>query len=429
MSPARVLALTIAILANPAIAHAQPADILLIDGKVVTVDDRFTVAQALAIRGQRIVKVGTTADLEPLRGPATRIIDLAGRTVIPGLIDNHAHWIRAAEHNELRFDGVTSRGRALELVADRVAKTTPGEWIVVLSGWSEEQFTDEPRGFPPAELDRIAPNHPVVLQAVYNHSYLNSAALNAAKIDAGTPDPAGGKIEKDAGGKPTGFVDGAGGVAFVAAKIPLKDQEAWLANTRRLVTYLNSIGITGWSDAGGRGMSAKHYEPYRYLAERGELNVRVFWLNIRQPVTAEQVDRVLAEIPQQKPFQGNDYFDQIGWGEVIYGPVSTNTMRAGANTRPEDMAQFRRVAEALAAQGLHVNAHVEMEPAIDAFLDQYEAINRVHPIKGLRWVFSHVDQVTQAQLERMKKLGMAAQLHSRPLIQGVLMHKVHGDKA
>src|SRR5438105_1068810 len=178
MSPARVLALTIAILANPAIAHAQPADILLIDGKVVTVDDRFTVAQALAIRGQRIVKVGTTADLEPLRGPATRMIDV------------------------------------------------------------------------------------------------------------GTPDAAGGKIEKYAVGKPTGFVDGAAGVAFVAAKIPLKDQEAWLANTRRLVTYLNSIGITAWSDAGGRGMSAKHYEPYRYLAERGELDVRVYWLTIRQPVTA-----------------------------------------------------------------------------------------------------------------------------------------------
>jgi predicted amidohydrolase YtcJ len=426
---ARGLLFALALMTTPAAADAQPADTLLVNGKILTVDDRFTIGQTLAIRGQRIVKVGTNADIEPLRGPATRTIDLGGRTVIPGLIDNHAHWIRAAEHNELRFDGITSRAQALELLADRVAKTAPGEWIVVLGGWSEEQFVDEPRGFPLAELDRIAPNHPVVLQAVYNHSYLNSAALRAANIDGGTPDPAGGKIEKDGSGKPTGFVQGAGGVAFIAAKIPLKDQEAWLANTRRLVTYLNSIGITAWSDAGGRGMGAKHYEPYRTLAERGELDVRVFWLTIRQPVTPEQVDRVLTEIPREKPFQGNDYFDQIGWGESIYGPVTTNTMRAGANTRPEDMAQFRRIAEALAAHGLHVNAHVEMEPAIDAFLDQYEAINRIHPIKGLRWVFSHVDQVTDSQLERMKKLGMSAQLHSRPLIQGVLMHKVHGERA
>jgi predicted amidohydrolase YtcJ len=138
---------------------------------------------------------------------------------------------------------------------------------------------------------------------------------------------------------------------------------------------------------------------------------------------------VLAEIPQQKPFQGNDYFDHIGWGESIYGPVTTNTMRVGANTRPADMAQFRRITQALAEHAIHANVHVEMEPAIDAFLDQYEEINKVHPIKGLRWAFSHLDQVTDAQLQRMKRLGMSAQIHSRPLIQGVLMHKVHGDKA
>jgi len=410
-------------------AMAQSADTILTNGKIVTVDGRFTIAQALAVKGARIVAVGTNAEIEKLKGPNTRAIDLAGRTVIPGLIDNHAHWIRAAEHNELRFDGVTSRQQALKMLAERTRTTPPGEWIVVLGGWSEQQFIDEPRGFPLDELDRIAPDHPVVLQSVYNHSFLNTTALKAANIDASTPDPQGGRIEKGADGRPTGVASGAGGVAFVAAKIPLKDQEAWLANTRKLVRYLNSLGITAWADAGGRGMSAKHYEPYRHLAERGELTARVFWLTIRQPVTPAQVDQVLAEIPQQKPFQGDDYFDQIGWGEAVYGPVTTNTMRAGANTRPEDMAQFRRIAEALAERGIHLNAHVEMEPAIDAFLDQYEAINKIHPIKGLRWVFSHLDQVTEGQLARMKKLGMYAELHSRPLIQGVLMHKVHGDKA
>ena len=410
-------------------ASAQTADRILTNGKIVTVDDRFTIAQALAIRGERIVAVGSAAEIDKLKGPSTQIIDLAGRTVIPGLIDNHSHWIRAAEHDELRFDGVTSRQQAVKMLADRVRGAAPGEWIVVLGGWSEEQFTDEARGFPLDELDRIAADNPVVLQSVYNHSFLNTAALKAASIDASTADPQGGQIEKDASGKPTGVVRGPGGVAFAAAKVPLKDREAWLANTRRLVAYLNAMGITAWGDAGGRGMSAKHYEPYRYLSERGELNARVFWLTIRQPATPAQVDQVLTEIPQQKPFQGNDYFDQIGWGESIYGPVTTNTMRAASNTRPDDMAQFRRLAQALAERGIHVNAHVEMAPAIDAFLDQYEAINKIHPIKGLRWAFSHVDQVTEPQLERMKKLGMSAQLHSRPLIQGVLMHKVHGDKA
>jgi predicted amidohydrolase YtcJ len=422
-------ALVVCLLAGwSAAAAAQSADKILLNGKILTVDDRFAIVQALAIRGQRVVAVGSNAEIDKLRGPTTQVLDLQGRTVIPGLIDNHSHWIRAAEHNELRFDGVTSRQLALKMLAERV-RANPGEWIAVLGGWSEEQFTDEPRGFPLEELDHIAPDNPVVLQSVYNHSHLNSAALKAAKIDAETPDPPNGKIEKDASGKPTGLVRGPGGVAFVAAKVPLKDQEAWLANTRKLVTYLNSLGITAWGDAGGRGMSARHYEPYRHLAEKGELDVRVFWLTIRQPGTPEQVDRVLQEIAQQKPFQGNDYFDQIGWGESVYGPATTNTMRAASAMRPEDMAQVRRIGQALAERGLYLNAHVEMEPAIDAYLDEWEAINKIHPIKGLRWTFSHADQVTQAQLERMKKLGMSVQLHSRPLIQGALMHKVHGDKA
>src|SRR5262245_13527677 len=130
-----------------AAAGAQTADKIFLNGKIVTVDDRFAIAQALAVRGQRIIAVGAGADIEKLKGPATEILDLNVRTVMPGLIDNHAHWIRAAEHNELRFDGVTSRQRAVKMLAERVRGAVPGEWIVVLGGWSEEQFSDEPRGF------------------------------------------------------------------------------------------------------------------------------------------------------------------------------------------------------------------------------------------------------------------------------------------
>jgi predicted amidohydrolase YtcJ len=357
------------------------------------------------------------------------MLDLKKRTVIPGLIDNHSHWIRAAEHDELRLDGVASRKAALALLAERVRTARPGEWIVTLGGWSEEQFTDDPRGFPLDELDRVAPDHPVVLQAIYNQSYLNTAALKAAGIDSITPDPRGGSIEKDASGRPSGVVRGAGGVAFVAARIPLPDAPGWIDNAKRLVAELNAMGITAWYDAGGRGVNEKHYAPYRELAERGELDARVFWSTIRQPTSPEQVDKVLAEIAQLKPFQGNDHYDHIGWGETLYAPVTTQSLRAESNTKPEDMAQMRRVAEALAARGLYANAHVEMSEAIDAFLDQYEAVNKVHPIKGLRWSFSHLDQVNDVQLARMKRLGMYAGLHSRPLIQGALMHKVHGDRA
>jgi len=414
-------------------SHAQEpaADLILVNGKIVTVDDRFAIAQAVAVKGERIVAVGKNQEVAKLAGPATRRLDLRGKTVIPGLIDNHAHFIRAAEHwhQEMRLDAITSRKQAVKMLGERVRAARPGDWIVTLGGWSEEQFTDEPRGFPLEELDRVAPNNPVVLQAVYNHSYLNTAALKAAKIDENTPDPRGGRIERDASGKPTGIVRDAGGVAFVAAKVPLPDKEKWIENTRKLVADLNAMGLTAWLDAGGRGMSAEHYEPYKYLAERGELNARAFWTTIRQPGTPEEVNRVLAEIPQQKPFQGNDTFDNVGWGESVYAPVTTQLLRVESNTKPEDMAQMRRLALALAERGLYVNSHVEMSAAIDAFLNEYEAINKERPIKGLRWSFSHLDQINEAQLERMKRLGMSAQIHSRPLIQGALMHKVHGDKA
>ena len=422
----------VAVLALAAAAGAwaaETADIVLVNGKIVTVDDQFTVAQAVAIKGERIVAVGSNDAIRGRADAGTRVIDLAGRTVIPGLIDNHAPWIRAAEHDELRFDGVTTRKEALRLLAERLRAAGPGKWIAVLGGWSEEQFTDDPRGFPLAELDAMAPDNPVVIQAVYRHSYLNTAALKAAGITGSTPDPRNGKIEKDAAGNPTGLVNGAGGVAFVAAKIPHMEPDAWLANTRKYAAYLNSLGITAWLDAGGRGMSAKHYEPYRYLADRGELTVRAFWTVIRQPSTPEQVEKVLAEAAQVKPFQGNDYFNNVGWGESMFAPVTTQLLRKGGNTKPEDIAQMRRIAQALAGRGIYVNSHVEMSESIDAFLGAYETLNRETPIKGLRWSFSHLDQVSAPQLERMKHLGMTAQIHSRPLIQGALMHQVHGDRA
>jgi len=415
----------------PTAFAADTADMILVNGKILTVDDQFSIAQAAAVKAQRFIAVGQNVEIRKLADKSTKIIDLKGRTVIPGLIDNHAHFIRAAEHwhQEMRLDGVTSRKKALKMLTDRVRAAKPGDWIVALGGWSEEQFTDDPRGFPLPELDRIAPENPVALQAVYNHTYLNTAALKAAKVDENTPDPGRGKIEKDANGKLTGVVRGAGGVAFVAAKVPLPDDRQWLANTRKLVADLNSMGLTAWLDAGGRGMSAKHYEPYQYLADRNELDIRVFWTTIRQPATPEQVDKVLAEIPALKPFQGNDHFEDVGYGESVYGPATSRLLSKEFNAKPENMRQVHRIAQALADRGLFLNAHAELTGAINGFLGVFEEVNKVKPIKGLRWTFSHLDQVDESQLERMKRLDMYAEIHSRPLIQGALMHKVHGDRA
>src|SRR5262245_4690168 len=203
-----------------ATADAQPANIVLVNGKIVTVDDRFTFAEALAIRGERIVAVGSTAEIEKLKGPQTQVIDLNQRTVIPGLIDNHAHYMRAAEYwdREVRLDGVTSHKQALELIAQKARDSKPGEWVLVLGGWSEEQFTDVKLGFTKAELDEIAPETPVVIQLIYFRIYTNSSGLKALGIEPATRDMQGGKIEKE-NGEPTGVLNGPGAVTFALSKL------------------------------------------------------------------------------------------------------------------------------------------------------------------------------------------------------------------
>src|SRR5450759_3893810 len=193
--------------AVPAFA-AEQADLILHNGKIVTVDDYFTVAQAVAIKGERVMATGKNGEIAKLAGSGTRKIDLKGRTVIPGLIDNHAHFMRAVEywHQEIRLDGVTSRKQALEMIARKAQESKPGEGVLALGGWSIEQFADDRRGFTTAELDAVAPNNPVALQLIYFRIYTNTAGLKELGIDANTPNPPGGTIVKDANGQPTGVL-------------------------------------------------------------------------------------------------------------------------------------------------------------------------------------------------------------------------------
>jgi hypothetical protein len=147
-------------------AQQPPADVILSNGKIITVDDRFSIAQAVAVRGDRVVSVGTNQEINRLAGPNTRRIDLRGRTVIPGLIDNHAHYMEEGAYwiEELRLDGVESRKQAADMIRTRIQAKGPNQWIYTLGGWSPDQFSDDSRPFTRDELDKIAPNNPVFLQ-------------------------------------------------------------------------------------------------------------------------------------------------------------------------------------------------------------------------------------------------------------------------
>ncbi len=158
-----------------AVPHAQQAvaDIILTGGKIVTVDERFTIAQAVAVRGERIVAVGTNQEMARLAGPNTLRIELRGRTVLPGLIDNHAHFMEEGVlwTDELRLDGIETRKQAIEMMRAKAASIPPDRWVYTLGGWSHDQFTDDKRPFTREELDQIVATHPVLLQFTRAETY------------------------------------------------------------------------------------------------------------------------------------------------------------------------------------------------------------------------------------------------------------------
>src|SRR5262249_14793780 len=160
---------------------------------------------------------------------------------------------------------------------------------------------------------------------------------------------------------------------------------------------------------------------------RRAMTVRAFYNYFTEVMNATETERAVGAIAQLKPFQGDDYFDLTGFGESVFFPYNDNLLAAKADPKPDGMALWRRIVQALADRGIHLNVHAQLRASIEAFLDEIEAINKVKPIKGLRWTFSHLDQVEPHDIERMKRLGVYAQIHSRPVIQGALMLKIHGE--
>jgi predicted amidohydrolase YtcJ len=209
--------------------EAGPADVILSNGKIITVDDKFTIAQAVAIKGDRVIAVGATQDVNRLAGPSTRTIDLNGRAVVPGMIDNHAHYMEEGVlwTDELRLDGIETRKQAVEMMQAKAASLPPERWVYTLGGWSPDQFTDDKRSFSREELDSIVDTHPVLLQFTRAETYVNSRAIEILGLEKMTQP----WIMRDASGRSTGVIDAAGagfaGANQVAEVVP-RPNTVWL---------------------------------------------------------------------------------------------------------------------------------------------------------------------------------------------------------
>ena len=418
--------------------HAQQpatqgaADLVFSNGKIVTVDERFTIAQAVAVKGDRIVAVGSSQDMAKLAGPNTRTIDLRGRTVIPGLIDNHLHLLRAGNtwELELRWDGVHSRKRAIEMLRARAKTVGPGGWVFNIGGWATAQFTDDGKPFTREELDTIAPDNPVALQESYYQVFLNSRALKEFGIEAGKPDPpefVKGSILRDPAGKPTGIIKGdIAATRPVAARMPKLAPERLEASTQALVADMNRAGLTSFGVA---GCNADVLEIMQRWKAQNRLPVRVFCIGGASAGSPEQVDKSILQIAKMKLFQGDTYIDDVVFGESVYTPLHDPMFAVSSNPPPAQLEQWRRMAMEIAKARLPLHVHAELRNTIDAFLDQIEAVNKEYPIRNLRWALAHVNQINASQLERMKKLGMYAAVHPWAVINGAIMHEGFGSGA
>jgi hypothetical protein len=403
-------------------AFAQAPDIILLNGKIVTADEDGTVHQALAVRDGRIIALGKSDRIKHFASRQTRVVDLGGRTVIPGLIDSHMHAIRAALSyaTEVHWFGTTSVEEALGRLRDAARAAKPGTWLVVAGGWTDEQFKERRRPTQ-AELIAAAPDHPVYVQWMYGWAMLTPAAYKALNINAESDLPAGGKFVRDANGNPTGAI--AGGIVGLFDKLPAPAFEQKVEGTRRFFRELNRVGLTGVVDPGGFNMSPAEYAPLFRVWRDKALSVRVTYSYFSQKRGKELEE--FKELTQLLPMGfGDDMLKFNGIGERVTFGMYNNDKPTEA-----DKEQFYQAAKWAAERGMTLTQHWHNDASVGHLLDMLERVNREVPIVKLRWSIAHLNNGTEATFARMKALGVGWAMQDAMYYDGERELKEKGEAA
>lgn len=400
------LALTVACTRTTSRGPApEAADVILTGGTVLTVDSADRVAQAIAVRGERIVAVGSDAEILRYAGPATRRINLAGRTVTPGLMDAHAHFSGGAgDLNELdlSYPRVTSIRAVRDSVRRRAQTAAAGSWVSG-RGWDEGKFTE--RRLPSAaDLDSVSAGRPVWLSQTMGHyGVANSEALRLAGITKDTKDPPGGTIDRHADGTPTGVLkESAQGL--VSRLIPRGTRAQLEAGMATLAKSFNAEGMTGVKDP---GIQQATWDAYRSVLGRNELTVRVFtlWHGGRTLQSAQDVAARIGAFTKPYETTGDDrlisggvklYIDGSGGARTawLYGDWNKEYrgVDAGNTGYPTtDPAIVRQQIRLLHDAGLHVSVHSIGDRGIDWTVDSYAEAMKANPKSGLRHGIIHAN--------------------------------------
>jgi len=396
----RLVALLFIGLAAP--VAAQAPDTVLVNGKILTVDAQFSTREALAIRDGKILAVGSSGDMRKLAGPRSRVIDLQGRTVIPGLIDSHLHAIRAAETfaTEVNWIGAPTLADALGRIREASRTMKPGAWLIVAGGWNVQQFKENRRPTQ-TELVGAAPDNPVYVQLGYGWAMLTPSALKALNIASDADVPAGGRLEKDASGKPTGAISGGqGAIIALFDKLPKPTFDQQVDGTKKFFRELNRLGLTGVVDPGGNNLAPEDYQAVFKVWRDNRMTVRVAYTLCGQTPGAEfsELKNLVALMPQGF---GDDMLRFNGLGERITAAMNNNPRPTDA-----DKEQYYQIVKWAAERGLSLTMHWNNDASVDQLLSIFERVNRDVPIASLRWSIAHLNDASPATLNRMKALGI-----------------------
>jgi len=388
------------------------ADTVYVNGKIITVDKAFTIAQAVAVKDGKFVGVGTSDEMRRYASPTTRVVDLKGRAVIPGLMDSHTHMIGAgtAETRAPLFRAKTV-AEAQAIIAEfiRSKKVPPGEWVQT-SGWHPPSQLREQRYLTRQEIDAVAPNNPVFVQTVGHFAMANTKALEIADITRSTRDPVGGKIFRDPNGDATGLLEETA-IDLVEHKIPKPTFEQVVAQIVLAQRVYNQSGITSTIDA---ALSEEQMRAYFTVAQRKQASVRTGLMWRPSAATAQEFERAL-QAAQFKENQGDEWVRVSGIKIVSDGGMtlrSAYTRQAYAGepsnhgTLALDPAAYKQSVLLANRHGWRVGTHAVGDAAVDLVLDAYAAADKDKSIKDSRYVIIHGSLMAREQIVLAKQLGV-----------------------
>jgi len=411
------------------------ADVIFHRGLFTTLDRSNPTASAVAIKDGLFTAIGNERETMKLRGPSTKVIDLRGRRVLPGLIDNHLHIIRGglSFNMELRWDGVRSLADALAMLKKQVAITPPPQWVRVVGGFTEHQFVE--KRLPTIdELNAIAPDTPVFLLHLYDRAILNAAALRAVGYTKSTPAPPGGEIVRDARGNPTGLLLAKPNAAILyatLAKGPKLPFEYQVNSTRHFMRELNRLGLTGAIDAGGGFQNyPEDYAVIQKLADEGQLTIRLAYNLFTQKPKGEK-DDFLNWTKTSKYKHGSDYFRHNGAGEMlVFSAADFEDFRVPRPDLPPQMeSELEDVVRILVQNKWPWRLHATYDETISRALDVYEKVHQDTPLDGLHWFFDHAETISDQSIDRIAALGGGIAVQHRMAYQGEYFVERYGRGA